>query len=325
MGKTEKKRLYNRDWEDLPELKRWLKKSDTVPDMAYCTLCRGNLRIHLNDLKKHPQTLKHKKLDEARKAQKSVVTAFKPTPRLLTQQQKQKRRDLRFALFTSVKSSFRSIDPLGEIIDQEFGPNVIKLHRTKCMALVKNILGPYFKSELQQDLLNAPFSILLDESTDISATKLLAFSIRYYSARFKDIKETFLCIKEIVHADANSLVAVLKEVVQEWRLDPENFVGLSTDGCNVMVGEHHSLMTLARKEFPNLIHMKCVAHSLDLCAKYAMKTMPSNLEYMIKHSYNWFAHSTIRQFNYQEILNVVGFDTLEFDDDEPREIIDPDP
>ena len=108
-----------------------------------------------------------------------------------------------------------------------------------------------------------------------------------------------------------SLFRVLNKVVlSDWNSDGSKFIGLGTDGCNTMVGKNHSLMTLCKGKFPNLTHIKCGAHSLDLCAKDAMKVMPSNIEFLIRESYNFFCHSPIRQYEYQKVLELVGFDDI---------------
>ena len=121
--------------------------------------------------------------------------------------EKRKFRELRFALATADRLSFNAFDQIGEIIEDEFGPNAIKLHRTKNQALVQKVLGPYFLKELLKDLQHPDcfFSLLTDETTDISVTKLLTFSVRYYSSRFKQIKETHLDLKEMIRANAELL------------------------------------------------------------------------------------------------------------------------
>ncbi len=50
-----------------------------------------------------------------------------------------------------------------------------------------------------------PFSIMVNESTDESCTKLIAVSIRYYSRTLRTVVSTYLGMEEIVKADALSL------------------------------------------------------------------------------------------------------------------------
>ena len=125
----------------------------------------------------------------------------------MTHIEKKKKRELRFSLATACRLSFNSFDEIGKIIQSECGADFIQLHRTKNQALVQKVLGPHFLKVLLQDLLKPGsfFSLLTDETTDISTTKILTFSVRYYSERFKAIKETHLDLKEIVHATAELL------------------------------------------------------------------------------------------------------------------------
>lgn len=124
-------------------------------------------------------------------------------------EQRQRKRELRFALAVADNLSFNAFDVIGEIIEDEYGPNALKMHQTKCKALVESVLGPYFKKELIKDLQHEDciYSLLTDETTDISVTKLLTFSVRYYSPKYQKILETHLDLKEMVRATADLLMA----------------------------------------------------------------------------------------------------------------------
>ena len=159
----EKKRKYNSDQENLPEFKGWLKKSPTFEGKAFCKLCQTDLRLHRNDLVVHSMGLKHKKAIEASKQQPSTSKIFPLSTHILSESSKINQRELHLALFIATKTSIGNVDPLGEIIQQEFGPHSIQLHHTKCEAMIRKILGPYFKDELQKDLQGAYFSLLVDE------------------------------------------------------------------------------------------------------------------------------------------------------------------
>ena len=51
----------------------------------------------------------------------------------------------------------------------------IKLHRTKCIALIKNVISPELKSDLIQDLQNKKYTLIIDESTDVSIKNICVF------------------------------------------------------------------------------------------------------------------------------------------------------
>ena len=73
----------------------------------------------------------------------------------------------------------------------------MRLHRTKCSGLIKNILFPHFKADLQNDIGDGNFSVLIDESADISVTKLLAVCVIYFSQTKFCIVSTFLGMVEL--------------------------------------------------------------------------------------------------------------------------------
>jgi hypothetical protein len=118
---------------------------------------------------------------------------------------KKKRLELRIALQTAASSSFRASDGLGSILEQELGKSQFQMHRTKCAALVKNVLSPHFQEELRNEIQNTPFSLMIDESTDVSVSKLLGVSIKYYSESQKKVVSTFLSILDVEQSDAIGL------------------------------------------------------------------------------------------------------------------------
>ncbi len=69
----------------------------------------------------------------------------------------------------------------------------------------KKILGPHFKDELKREIEDTPFSLLIDESTDISVSKQLGVSIKYYSKSQNRIISTFLSVIEVNQSDALGL------------------------------------------------------------------------------------------------------------------------
>ena len=183
------------------------------------------------------------------------------------------------------------MDPIGEVLNREFGSNTMMLHRTKCIALVRHVLGPWMRNELLKDLRSAPHSIYLDDATMCNVYKMSGYSVRYYSDRFKTIKDTFLKLEDVLYTTADALTKHLVDVHKKLDLDDDEFVGLSTDTTNSMVGKDHSLKTEAKKIWRNLIHIHCTPHICDLSAEDAMNELPSDLEWIITTVYNWFAKS----------------------------------
>jgi len=73
-----------------------------------------------------------------------------------------------------------------------------------------------------------------------------------------------------------------------------------------MVGRRHSVSTLLKKKQPNFQLIKCVCHSLDIVAHKAMQDLPSNIDKMIRETYNWFTHSSKHQNDFQTLYEMVN-------------------
>lgn len=54
----------------------------------------------------------------------------------------------------------------------------LKMHRTKCSALIKHVITPSMLEKLTHNVL---YSLIIDESTDILVCKYMAVCIRYYN------------------------------------------------------------------------------------------------------------------------------------------------
>ena len=53
------KQKYKKEWEELPECKKWLGESSNALGSARCKICALDLNPHLSDLRKHAAGQKH--------------------------------------------------------------------------------------------------------------------------------------------------------------------------------------------------------------------------------------------------------------------------
>lgn len=67
------------------------------------------------------------------------------------------------------------------------------------------------------DLGDQEYSLLIDESTDISVLKMLGVSIRYFSRSLKKIISTFLGLVAIEDGTAVSIVNGIKGLMAEMK------------------------------------------------------------------------------------------------------------
>ncbi|CAD6221992.1 GSCOCG00011696001-RA-CDS [Cotesia congregata] len=184
----------------------------------------------------------------------------------------------------------------------------MKLHRTKCAALIKNILSPCMLEDLVNDMKKSPYSLIMNECTDISTEKILCIMVRYFSFKKKELLTTFYGIVTIVDATANGIHSALKLQLEADGLSLKNLVGIGVDGANVMVGVNHSVSSLLKQEVPDIVIIKCICHSLHLCAEKAAETLPRQLEYLVREAHNWFSNSPKRKDEYKKLNKVMNSD-----------------
>lgn len=229
---------------------------------------------------------------------------FKPEP--IGSKQKE---EARLALFTAMHTSIRVVDHLGEVINHSHEKNIekVQLHRTKCTSVIKNVLALHFTEILKQDFKDQPFSLLIDESTDISVHKYLGLIIIYYSKLHQTIVSTYLDLAELDECNTEGIVSAIKKTLKRFDLRLENLMGIGTDNASVMVGVNNGVYVKLKEELPHLILVRCLCHSLQLAVSAAAKEfLPKNLEFLIRETYDWFSRSSSRQSLYKELYKTIN-------------------
>lgn len=135
--------------------------------------------------------------------------------------------------------------------------------------LIKNVLGPSMLEDLIEEIGDSPYSIIIDESTDLSTLKVLCIMVRFFSHKKRQAVTTFYRNIKIIKCDAKSVHQVIVNQFQKDGLKLENLIGIGVDGANVMVGKYTSVTAILKSELPDLIIVKCVSHFLHLCAEKA--------------------------------------------------------
>ncbi|KAF0690927.1 Zinc finger protein, partial [Aphis craccivora] len=313
MGKyTKYKRKYCVEWENKPEFKGWLKKATEKDSCnnelkeAYCTLCKIVLRAHHGDLISHSKTLKH--------ISKTKSLIVEKQPKLSsfgvsTISKEKKNIDLKLAVHIACHSSIRSIDHLGDLLKLHGKGSPLenlKLHRTKCSKLILNVLSPSILQSLVEDIGNSKYSLIVDESTDVSVSKYMAYCIRYFSKSLQTITNEFLGLVIVERATADALCELTMQFLKEINLNPKNIIGLGVDGASNLCGRNHSLYTLLREISPNLQLIKCICHSLNTCSSKASDVLPAHLEFMLRETVSWFSYSALRKMEYARLYETIN-------------------
>lgn len=163
------------------------------------------------------------------------------------------------------------------------------MHCTKCTQMINGVLAPYFMKMITSYVGDKKFSLLLDESTDVSVSKYLGVVIRYFSAKKRTLVSTFLGLAELEAGDAKSIATAIVEFLEKCNLKKENLQGIGTDNASVMTGVHNGVHKILKEEcsLPNLILICCVCHFF-FYNWLSVQHPKTRVEYLIRDNNNWF-------------------------------------
>ena len=114
-------------------------------------------------------------------------------------------------------------------------------------------------SELGDDL----FSILVDESRDISVKEQMVILLRYVNKN-GCIVERFLGVVHVGDTTSLSLKFGVEELLQKHQLSVAKIRGQGYDGASNMQGKFNGLKSLILKDNPCAFYVHCFAHQLQL-------------------------------------------------------------
>lgn len=322
---------FRQQWLKDPTFKDWLLPDTNDITKAKCAYCPGTSMVaELSNLKTHASTKKHlsNKPGSSGKTQTLTSLGFQ---RGLTPQNKQKARaEIKLAAFFAEHNIAFSVadhltDLLKEVVTDSKLIKEIELKRTKITGVVKNVLGEGHKADLAQKLQNNQFSVMTDETTDVSTVKTACVVVRYFDQEAQKICsafwELYKVFKETPDADdiptanAENLYRALIDSLTNRNVPLNNVIGFGSDGCNVMMGDNDSVKTRFIRDFAGIIITKCVCHSAHLCASEACKQLPEGVEQLARDIYNFFKHSDKRLFDFRNFQSFVAV--------EPHKILKP--
>ena len=292
-------------WEEVPEFKPWLAKSNDSKYLAYCKLCCLPLKASSgkNDIKKQQNSESHQAHLKSVTMQKSVGKCFEDYTGIKRQVIKAEIQNA--ALICEHNLPFSLADHLILMEKSSFSDSKIadriSCSRTKATGIVKNVLGTQQQENLTNILKKNRFSLCIDESTDLSTTKLLSLVVRV-CVDF-EVRDYFMALKKVIAAEAVTLYTAITDHFKDLEINyKHNLIGFAADGANNVTGQHNSVAALLKKDCNNLVVLKCVCHSFALCSSYACLKIPSSVESTIRDIYNYISNSPKELTNLSKCL-----------------------
>ncbi|EZA58240.1 hypothetical protein X777_01197 [Ooceraea biroi] len=230
--------------------------------------CNKTINCRKSDLIKHSRTVKH-----IESVNSSNYEVLPDNENILSHKDKDKvkRAEIKLAAFFAEHNvAFSTVDHLIPLLKYIcINPEIVQdlsLARKKCSSIVKNVIAKFETEKVVEILKASKFSVLIDETTDISDNKIMCILVRYVSPVTKKMSTRLL---KLLHLDAADCSA--SKLFESFK------------SClMVMVGCNNSFMTHLKSEVPELITLNCICHSSALIASKACAKLPSSCEDLIK-------------------------------------------
>uniref|UniRef100_A0A7N0UEP7 TTF-type domain-containing protein n=1 Tax=Kalanchoe fedtschenkoi TaxID=63787 RepID=A0A7N0UEP7_KALFE len=142
-------------------------------------------------------------------------------------------------------------------------PGNLKLITPNIQKDISNAVAQEVVFTIIKDIDGDYFSILIDESCDISIKEQMAVAVRYVNKR-GEIIERVIGIVHVSDTTALSLKRALDSLFMKYNLTMSRVRGQGYDGASNMRGEFNGLKTLIMKEKNSAFYVHCFAHQLQL-------------------------------------------------------------
>ena len=110
---------------------------------------------------------------------------------------------------------------------------------------------------LREQLINSinnshRFSILADETADISGVEQLSLGARFGDTETMQVREEFLGCTPLEEMDAKSISNRILQKCSDFALDLDKLIGQGYDGCSTMVGKENEVQSRIR-QYPKAV------------------------------------------------------------------------
>lgn len=304
-------RKFRDEWLSQCSYGKWLiKKYDT----AFCKVCKIKLTNSIYHIQRHGQNALH--ISQMKDLEKTpTITQFsKQMPMFKKLEDQTYRAELKMAMFIAEHNiPFNVLEHLPQLIKSCCPDSLIFSNvtcgRTKATNLLKHVIAPENVASIQSDLSDGitPYSLIIDETTDISTKKVMAVIIRYFRNNNEKVIDRFLELVECSDGTADGIYNGIINCLKNNNIPLQSMIGFGSDNCAVMMGRNNSVKTRLLKDVPTVFISGCSSHLIHLCAVAASSRLPSYIEELTRDLFSHFSCSTKRReefIEYQSFLEL---------------------
>ena len=112
------------------------------------------------------------------------------------------------------------------------------------------------------------YSILADETTDISGQEQLSLCVRYVNSDFS-VQERFILFEIVSDLTGKGLAETILRLLDHVNLNIDDIVGQGYDGASAMSGNKSGVQKYICDKVPMATYVHCANHTLNLCLEKA--------------------------------------------------------
>lgn len=295
----------------LKEIYPFLETTKSDSDL-FCKKCKGSFSIVSGgnaDIVRHLRTKKHMDAMSAASSSQKIENFFTSTFDSVAAAME--------ATWTyhiiNGNQSFKSADCATKIFRTCFKMKKFSCSKTKCQAIVLNVLAPEAKRIVKAELSERRYVAIYTDASNHGSVKIFPVMVRYFnptagvSVKILDITseggETSVIISDL-----------LKRSAAEYGLE-QKIIAFCGDNAKVNFGGEtrggkNNVFYRLKQWLPNLIGVGCVAHIAHNALKHACDAMPFDFECIIVKIYSYFYIYTTRVTALERFCDTAGVEYL---------------
>jgi len=147
------------------------------------------------------------------------------------------------------------------------------------------------------------YSILCDETTDVSTVEQLTLCVRYVDVPNCVIREDFLGFIKMESTTGIAIATAIQNELENIGLTFENLRGQGYDGGSNMSGVNNGVQSLILKKQPLAFYTHCLSHCLNLCLSKACNVPAiKNMMGTIQSVSSFFSNSAKRTEKLKSVI-----------------------
>lgn len=132
------------------------------------------------------------------------------------------------------------------------------------------MMALFIQREIANSVSGQWYTIMVDETTDVSNTEQLVFCIRYVDSTL-EVHEEFIGLYSLESTSAESIFSTVQDILLRMNLRIENCRGQCYDGASSMAGHKSGVAKKVMDLESRALYTHCYGHALNLAAQDSIK------------------------------------------------------